>query len=128
MKSAAAATINLVTLLVGIVFGILLAPKLETRVTAQQKSGAATCTNSETVECVAPIMTVGSAGVGTLLSNRVVTDQLVVNNYDMLILENNLITALVQRGVLPPGQAQGLIDASHPTRSIKFQAPSAGQK
>jgi hypothetical protein len=116
MNYTFAALINLVTLLIGIAIGLILAPNVRT-VSAQ----SASCVPSATVECVTPIMTVGSAGIGKLLSNQISSDQLTVNGYDILKLDNNLFSALVQARVITPAQAQSVVDASHPEKTLRFQ-------
>ena len=120
MKNPFAALINLVTLVVGIAIGLLLAPRMEHIVAAQQTQPSA-CMDSATVECITPIMTVGSAGIGKLVTNQISSDQLTVNGYDILKLQNNMLSAMVQHGILLPAQAQTIAEQSHPDKYLHYQ-------
>jgi hypothetical protein len=125
MKYALTTLANVLILLLGITIGLLLAPKLEKRVSAQQAQPAASpapsCVSSATVECLTPIMTVRSAGIGILLSNQISADHATVNGYDLLKLDNNIISALIQAHILTPVQAQSLAEASLADKQIRYQ-------
>jgi hypothetical protein len=123
MKYTLAAAVNLLTLLIGIAIGLMLSPNMERSVAAQPAQPAG-CVNSATVECVTPIMTVGSAGIGRLLSNQIAADQLTVNGYDVLKLDNNLLGIMVQKGAISPQDAQRIAESSHPDKLLRFQLPS----
>jgi hypothetical protein len=123
MKNTIGALVILVTLLFGILIGILLAPRIEPRVYAQQHPTAPACVNSADTECLTPIMTVGSAGIGKLVGNQIATDQLSVNGYDILKLQNNMITAMVRGGLITPDAAKALAEASHPDKYLRYQPP-----
>ncbi len=129
MKYALTTLANLVTLLVGISIGLMLAPKIERRVFAQQTPAAApaptpSCVSNETVECVTPIMTVGSAGIGRLLSNQISADHISINGYDLLKLDNNIINVFIQTHVLTLDQAKSLIEASLADKQLRYQPPA----
>jgi hypothetical protein len=124
MKNFSKWPFTLMTLVVGIVIGLMLSPRLEHIVSAQKQAPVPTCTSTTDVECVSPIMTVGSAGIGTLLSNRISTDQLTVNGYDILKLQNNLLNTLQQTRTITPEQAQAIANNSHPDKQLRFQPPS----
>ncbi len=117
MKHSVIALLTLATLMVGIVLGLLIAPRFEHRVLAQNGTGDP----CSTAECITPTMTVGSAGIGTLLSNRISADQLTVNGYDVLVLQNNILSALVQNGALTAAQAKAAADQSHPAHPLRFK-------
>jgi hypothetical protein len=123
MKNIIGVLVILVTLLVGIIIGVLVAPRIETNVYAQQHTAPA-CVNSADTECLAPIMTVGSAGIGRLLSNRIAVDQLDVNGYDILKLQNNMLTAMIRGGVITPDAAKALGESSHPDKYLRYQPPA----
>jgi hypothetical protein len=127
MKYAFTTLANILTLMVGVGLGLLLAPKLEKGVSAQQMASttAPNCVSSATVECVAPIMTVGSAGIGRLLVNQISADQLTVNGYDVLKLDNNLLSAIVNAHILSPEQAKALVEASLADKQLRYQPPAA---
>jgi len=121
MKYATVSIINLSTLLLGIIIGIALAPKFEGHVSAQQSGVAASCVSNARTECITPVLTVPSAGVGKLLANQIAADQLTVNGYDLLKLNNNILDALVQNHLISVAQAQALVSVSHPDKQLRFQ-------
>jgi hypothetical protein len=124
MKNAIGSAITLVTLIVGISIGLMLSPRLEHVVSAQKPAPTPICTSTADIECVSPIMTVGSAGIGTLLSNRISTDQLTVNGYDILKLQNNLLNTLQQTRTITAEQAQAIARDSHPDKQLRYQPPT----
>lgn len=132
MKYTLAAFFNAMTLAVGILLGFALSSRLDTTASAQQSHAASAapqtssqaCTSSATVECVAPIMTVGSAAIPTLLSSRIATDQLAVNGFDILKLENNILNSMIAHHVITTADAQQIIDNSHPDKFLRFQPPT----
>ncbi|HEX4065102.1 MAG TPA: hypothetical protein VHZ09_03685 [Acidobacteriaceae bacterium] len=128
MKYALTTLANLLLLLVGVTIGLLLAPKLEKRVSAQAEPAASTvaptCVSSATVECLTPIMTVGSAGIGKLLSNQIAADRLTVNGYDLLKLDNNIISVFIQAHILTQDQAKALAEASLADKQLRYQPPA----
>lgn len=131
MKYTLAAFFNAMTLVVGVLLGVALAPKIEKNAIAQQPTQISSqtaptpaCTPSATVECVSPIMTVGSAGIGTLLANRIAADQLAVNGYDVLKLENNILNVMISKNLLTPDQAHKMAEDSRPDKLLRFQAPN----
>jgi len=131
VKYAAISTKNLAALLVGIFLGITFAPHLEHKVSAappqlptvSTQSPAPACVPSSTVECVTPIMIISSAGIGTLLTNRIASDQVIVNGYDVLKLENNILNAMVKHKVITPQEAGDIASQSHPDKTLRFQPP-----
>jgi hypothetical protein len=120
MKYATGSIVNLIALLLGVLIGVTLAPRFERNVSAQPVP-TATCVDSAGVECVTPIMSVGSAAIGTLLSNRIAADQLTVNGYDVLKLQNNMLSTLVQNHLISVDQANALVSMSHPARQLRFK-------
>ena len=139
VRYAIISAINLAILLAGITLGVMLAPHIEKTASAQSPAQSAAtagarevqgaCVSSATVECVTPIMTVGSAGIGKLLNNQISSDQVTVNGYDVLKLVNNLLTAMVQSKVITPAQAQAIAESSHPDKYLRFQpAPTPPTK
>jgi hypothetical protein len=125
MKYAITTLANLLTLSVGIAIGLLLAPKVEKRVFAQQSPAAApACVSSANVECITPIMTVGSAGIGKLVANQISTDHLSVNGYDVLKLDNNLLDVMINSHMLTPDQGKSLAEASLADKQLRYQPPT----
>jgi hypothetical protein len=125
MKYTTGSIVNLLTLVLGIIIGITLAPKLERNVSAQKTKVVNSCVSEAGVECVTPIMTVGSAGIGKLLVNQIAADQLTVNGYDLLKLNNNMLNALVENRIISIAQAQALVSISHPDKQLRFASSVA---
>ena len=122
MKNTITSLLILVSLLIGIIIGILLSPHIERAASAQQKPASTpACAPSSDTECITPIMTVGSAGIGKLLSNEISSDHLAVNGYDILKLDNNLLNAMIRAGVVTPDQAKALVEDSHPDKYLRYQ-------
>lgn len=130
MKNTIGALLILVTLLLGIIIGILLAPRIEPNVYAQQAAAPApsppppACVSSANVDCITPIMTVASAGIGKLLSNQISADHLTVNGYDVLKLDNNILNVMIQAHILTQDQAKSVAEASLAEKQIRYQPPS----
>jgi hypothetical protein len=123
MRYAVISAINLVILLVGVVLGVILAPHIEGSASASSAQAAQSpvCVSSATVECVIPLMTVGSGAIGKLLSNQISSDQLTVNGYDILKLDNNLLNALISGKVITTAQGQTIAETARPDKILRFQ-------
>jgi hypothetical protein len=87
MRDCLNSVVTLLTLLAGIMIGILIAPRMEQKVFAYPQ--IPTCTNSATVECVTPVITIDAGAIGKLLSNQIATNQVTVNGYDLLKLQKH---------------------------------------
>ena len=121
MRDGFASLVNLVTLAIGIAIGLLLAPRVERSVMAGQ---GATATGSQpqvevgkTIEFagqrvtgVQPAISAGDALFYRLLSHRLQSDELVVNGYDLLALQQGELNIL-QRFATPK-EISDLIAAS----------------
>ncbi len=68
-------------------------------------------------ECVSPAITTGAAGFGIVLANKIGCDQLQVNGYDTLKLDNALLSALLRKGLLTS------FDVSEIANSGKVEKP-----
>ena len=120
MKYALASLANLITLGVGISIGLILAPHFEKRVRAeatdfgqspQAGTSAPVPTQSpQKITPVNPVMTAGSVGVYLVLSHHVQSDELVVNGYDMLKLQNGELQLLSR--FVPASEIQKIVEDS----------------
>lgn len=121
MKYALTTLANLLTLAVGITIGLLLAPHIEKSVHATSAepqaipgtafSGSIAQQSAEPkVTTVQPSMTTGTVGIYLVLSHHVQSDELVVNGYDMLKLQNGEL-ALLSRFV-PASEIQSMVESS----------------
>jgi len=114
-QRAVVATTNVITLLAGILIGLYL-PQLPP-VFAQ--------TPKPEIEEIAPIMTVGSAGIGTLLAGRIATDEIAVKGLDLLKLHENILNLLASKpGLFSQADIQGVIDKSRPRAILRMKEPS----
>jgi hypothetical protein len=125
MKDFLNSLVTLLTLLAGIVIGILIGPRMEQTALAYQ-SQIPICVNSATVECVTPVITIDAGAIGKLLSNQIATNQVTVNGYDLLKLQNKLITELLRKQVLTGTEARFIIDSSHPDKQLQLRAANQG--
>ena len=71
-----------------------------------------------------------SAAFNTLLAHRVAADQLIVNGYDVLAIDEGLINLLKDKNILKYRDVDAIIERAkipHPLR-IKVQAKPEGPK
>jgi hypothetical protein len=109
VRYAVISAINLAIVLLGIALGVILAPHIEKPVGAQNPTPAATSHDLEGIQAVGPVTTnaagqkvtpiapgmqVGTVGIYLILAHRVESDQLVVNGYDLLKLQNSQLSML----------------------------------
>ena len=93
MKYALTTLANLLVLAVGITIGVYLSPHLERPVQASAEPQAATPASPPTeaeqkITAIQPSMTTGTVGFFLVLSHHIQSDELVVNGYDILKLQN----------------------------------------
>jgi hypothetical protein len=72
-------------------------------------------------ECVAVGITSGSAAFGTLLANKIGTDQLMVNGFDPLKLDDATLSALQRKGVLTAAEVQGIVEAGKVIKPLRLK-------
>lgn len=138
MRNALASLINLVTLLIGIALGIMLAPHLEKSAqafsrnpqqttsqappSAAQGSSSSSAPGEPTVEPIQPVMTAGSIGSYLFLAHHIQSDELVVNGYDMMKLQNaelQLISRLV-----PAFEVQAAVNQAKSDHLYQIKQPT----
>lgn len=122
MKYALTTLANLLTLVVGITIGLLLAPHIEKSVHATSAepqaatpgttfSGAITQQSAEPkVTTVQPSMTTGTIGIYLILSHHIQSDELVVNGYDVMKLQNAELSLLSR--FVPASEIQAAVDGA----------------
>ena len=79
------------------------------------------------VEEIAPIMKVGSAGIGTLLAGRIATDALMVQGLDLIKLHEETLGLLKQKGIATASELNRLVKRSRPEKVLKMK-PSTPKK
>jgi len=92
---------------------------LEKTVTVHAQAAAA-----EDFEEVSPTMTVGTAGIGTLLANRIAADQVMVNGYDVLKLDDAILNLLARKTLTTPQELKATADLAK-VRPLRMKAPPA---
>lgn len=138
MKNALASLVNLVTLLIGISIGVMLAPHIEHPAKAvseepqvQSTPGAAVQPPSGfeghmvTPQMVQPGLTVGTGGVYLLLSHHIQSDELVVNGYDMLKLQNAQLQLLSR--FVPASEIQAAVNGARADHLYQAGPPPGSQ-
>jgi hypothetical protein len=74
-------------------------------------------------ECVTPGISSGTAAFGTLLSNRIAADNLTVNGYDLLKLQENTLRLIVRKTGATGEEVQKAVDDSRSARPLRVRLP-----
>jgi hypothetical protein len=113
---------NLLTLIIGVVLGFLLGVGHgQQKVSAQVLQAAQPA--APQVEEIAPVITAGSAGFGTILANRIAADELMVQGVDLIQLDQNMINLLRAKGVGSFRDWDDLIERSRAKKLLRMKAP-----
>jgi len=125
MKQNITSLINLLILITGIAIGVLIAPRFDHRVEAAQSPiGVVPASDgSPKTTAVSPMISAGSAGFYLLLGHHIQSDELVVNGYDLLKLQNAEL-GLLSRFV-PAPDIQKAIESSRTSEIYSVAAPPA---
>jgi hypothetical protein len=75
-------------------------------------------------EEITPTMTVGSAGIGTLLVNRIAADQLTVNGYDVLKLDEGIMQLIRQKTLTQSSELDALVATAKVSRPLRMKLPA----
>ena len=105
--------INLSFLLVGVLMGVLFMEQRQTSIVHAQGD----------FEEVVPIMTVGSAGIGTLLANRIAADQVFVRDFDLLKIDEGILNLLSSKGYANSLEIQSIISSSKSAKPLRVKLP-----
>jgi len=79
-------------------------------------------------EEITPIMTVGSAGIGTLLANRVAADQVMINGYDVLKLDEGILQLIQRKTSAANSELQSVVDSAKVARPLRAKVSSASNR
>ncbi|MGA8090097.1 MAG: hypothetical protein WCA10_22695 [Terracidiphilus sp.] len=117
MKNALASLINLLTLLIGITIGIILAPHLERPAHAlgAEPQVALSTTPPSGPEQITPQISAGNAAVYLFLAHHIQSDELVVNGIDMLKLQQGEVNLLSRIPGVNPLELQGIVNSAKDT-------------
>jgi hypothetical protein len=85
--------------------------------------GAAASLPDGNYEYVTPSISAGSAAFETLIAHRVASDQLMVNGYDLLKLEDSILGVLISNRMLTPEQARKLAEDTKVPKPLRLQPP-----
>ena len=105
-KYTIAAFLNLATLVVGLVVGFMLGSG-----TSKVNAQAITPVTPK-IEEVTPGMTVGTIGVGLLLAHQTETDNLVVNGFDVMKIQEGILNYLGTRPLAEKADLLNIIEKS----------------
>ncbi len=142
MKYAVGSVVNLVTLCLGMVIGVVVAPHLEQRIlanqTAQQppqssgpalpqelRDGQIAFFDGIRVVGVNPAISAGTAGFYQVLSHHIQTDELIANGFDLLELQQGELN-LLQR-VVPKADVEAMIQRSRVHELLRVATKPAVQ-
>lgn len=139
MKYALASLVNLLILLVGIALGLLLRPYIDRPVHAASEPqfgsqlGTSQVPFGQTVVAavepkitsVSPSLTTGTVGIYLVLSHHIQSDELVVNGYDLLKLQNEEL-GLLSRFV-SSADIQNAVNRSRAAEVYKIEQPKPAQ-
>lgn len=101
--------LTLVTLSTGIAIGFVCGAMYHP---GQEVRAQAIIPQPPTVQEVSPTMTAGSIGTGLLLAHTVASDQLLVNGYDVLKMQQNMLNYLANQPLAERAAIQNIINAS----------------
>jgi hypothetical protein len=73
-------------------------------------------------EDITPIMTVGSAGIGTLLANRIAADTVMVNGYDVLKLDQGILQLIQRKTLTQNSELDAVVAAAKVSRLLRIKA------
>jgi|ERR1035438_6964868 hypothetical protein len=73
-------------------------------------------------ECVSPGITTGTAGFGIVLAHRIASDELMVNGYDPLKLDDAILSALQRKGVFNSYEVMSIVNAAKVERPLRFKS------
>jgi hypothetical protein len=138
VRYAVISAINLAILITGIVLGIMMAPHLETSASAREPQAATPQTASanptssvpaqqDQYEEVAPAILIGSIGTETLLAHRIAADQLMVNGYDVLAMQEGVLNLLKNKGVGSYRDIDALVERAKVPKPLRVKMPAAAQ-
>ena len=87
------------------------------------ETNVALAQQKQEVEEITPTMTVGSAGIGTVLAGRIATDQIMVRGIDLIKLHENTLNLLREKGIVSLSDLNRIVDNSRPEKVLRMKAP-----
>jgi hypothetical protein len=117
--------VNFLTLLIGLVIGAALRPKLDVIVHAQNLGPPPA---EQRIEKITPVATIGSIGTNLLLAHQMQSDSLVVNGYDLLKLDQNLLNYLASHATPDRAALQSVVNDARPASIYTVAHPEQPKK
>jgi hypothetical protein len=113
---------NLLTLLIGLSIGFIAGMSYQPRskVLAQAVSPPA-----PNIQDISPTMSVGSIGTNLLLAHEVDADQVVINGYDVMKLQQAVINYLATRPGAESADFQNIVNSSRATTIHRMKIPTS---
>jgi hypothetical protein len=75
--------------------------------------------DTESFECITPGLTTGAAAFGVVLANRIASDQLMVNGYDPLKLQDLTLSTLQRKGILSTREVLAIVDGAKVQKPLR---------
>jgi hypothetical protein len=119
---ALGAVLNSVTLLVGLTAGFFLGTSYSGKVHAQVVVQTPT---SPQIQDIAPTVTAPSLGANLLLAHEIQSDSLVVNGYDMLKVNQNILNYLATQLGANNAALQSIVANSRADKLYTIKSPTA---
>jgi hypothetical protein len=118
---ALGAVLNSVTLLVGLAVGFFLGTSYSGKVHAQ----VVQTPTSPQIQDIAPNVTTPSLGANLLLAHEIQSDSLVVNGYDMLKVNQNILNYLATQLGANNSALQSIVSNSRADKLYTIKSPTA---
>jgi hypothetical protein len=99
----------------GLGFGVMWRPE-------QPVNAQATPPKTQHIEEVSPGVTTGSFGANLILAHEVATDHMVINGYDLMLMQQNILNYLSTRPLAEPADIQNIINASKAETVYQYKA------
>jgi hypothetical protein len=113
--------VNLITLVIGLSIGFVAGMSYQPHAKVQAQ---AVSPPTPDYQDVTPNMTIGSIGTNLLMAHEVDTDQLVINGYDVMKLQQGVINYLANRLGAESADFQNIVNSARPStlHRLKLQA------
>lgn len=113
--------VSLLTLSVGIAIGFGMGVLYRPQQAVQAQSAPAT---QPAIRDVTPGVTMGSIGTNLILAHEVAADSVVVNGFDIMLMQQNILNYLGSRPYNERADIQNIINASRAATVYRLKNPS----
>jgi hypothetical protein len=105
-----------VGLAVGFAVGVMYHPQQEV-----QAQSVATPASSPNIQEVSPGVTTGTFGANLILAHEVATDRLIINGFDLMKMESNILNYLASRPLAESADIQNIVNRSQADTVYKLK-------